>query len=972
MTIKNKKTKQTKEVSSSGTSESKASSSVQKSTSTSTSVQQRSSSSQKVTSSGKKVRYIDVKVEEDDPLMITDITDHASLSGSTISEHYNSHPHYIITEAPSMTDLSQLRSSEHHASDMSLSTGGEFVSSSMQQSSSTQQQSSKSETFQTSSSSTQQQTIADSSHQSMDNKFESTSTSTSGNQTLNTAFIDSSGHQTSTERSFLNRSHGANATDTFLQSERQDLINKSSVNESQNMETNKFSNSQEINNQKRPQFTQQVKTLPQDNKRRVQAMKTDSFKFYGGEGSLDKENKSKQYSSTSQTSENKSSSVTKSSSSSYVVEIVDGKERIIDSSSREWGDAQDHSSKEAFASISGTDIKPETVYSSQNYDMKSKYDTGKDGQPRGETIVKEDSKLLKDGNQVSSHSNVITSSDISDSKFIKDRGQTTSHSNVITSSDNLNSKITDSIQTTSNITSSNDILNTKFTKDANEMSSLHSNVVTSSDTSNEYLKNTTKEQMIIDTNRQQEFNSRKNANIDSTDYTSKITSDDQKHKRQNINKTDASNFYGYDSTIDNELKKVNEILHVDNVQGLNFSNKIMKSSTSSAQQASSSSYKFETVDGKERVVDSSHREWGDSKEKSAYEKSHSLSGTGIKPEHQYSRHVLDKESYYDTGKDGVPKSSIQMSEESLLMKNGQEIASTSNKYGSNLTKKHAITEHVDERNITDRLNNITEEDISSIKNYHTSSDVKSKTDVTRTTDFISNEKMSSTKENSSTIDNKTTTKDTKDTLTTYEKSTGTWNGKFVYEKVDDTPKKSQPLSPFGKPEQPRHHLQRQDTEDNIIISSRDIKDFTSISDLRKIIETTQSRKDVKVSDKNIVINRNIDDNVLKEIIQTVKKYPFKRIEKVSFGTNVKEDVKDLYEGIDTEETTVVNTAGTDLTKTSYEIEKTRSQIEVTRYITENGVTRKIVTYEEPKDHEKVKTNVFVDKSSLHDIKNSVS
>lgn len=925
MTIKNKKTKQSKssEVTSSSTS---ASSSVQK-TSTSTTVQQSSNTLQKA-SSGKKIRYIEVKVEEDDPLMITDVTDH-SISGSTISEHYNSHPHYIITEAPSMTDLSQSRSHELQVSDMAQSNTGEFVSSSvLQESSTSHQQSSKSETFQSSSS-------VHHSGSSHSQTFDRTADSSTGNQTLNTAFIDSSG---ASNPKFITKSQGANATDSFLQSERQELMNQSvqkSSSSHSSESVNRTNTSSDQRNTK--QFDQKNYRNSPEPSKRVQTVKSDTSNFYGGEGSLDKNSKTKQYTSTSQSSETKSSNVTKSSSSSYVVEIVDGKERIIDSSKREWGDASEQASKEAYASVSGTDIKPESVYSSQNYDMKSKYDTGKDGQkPTSEMTLKEQSKLIKDGNQITTHESITSEKDN------YKQHQLTSTQDHVTSTQDHHTATQDHLR-------------------SNQGHLTSSQIHRSSDDQNNYSTVTS-----------DSYNTVKQTDKNVTEnITNKQTTTD---RRRNANKTDSNNFYGYDSTINNELRKVGDILQVGDTQNINFSTKILKSNTSSAQQASTSSYVFEVVDGKQKVVDSSHREWGDSKEHATYEKSHNVSGTGIKPESEYSRHVLDKESHYDTGKDGVPKSSTQIAEESVLYKNGKEIAATSNVYAGDFTKRKAITEHqTDVEDIHNkRIHDTTDSKVYSTT-YETTSDVQSHlkdhTDITKTTDFVTTEKQNLEKQNVS--KDTTSTSQTKDTLTSYERSTGTWNGKFVYEKDDDRPKRPKEMSPFGRPEQPKHHLKRQDTQENIILSSRDIKDFTSISDLRKIIESSQSKKDITVSNKNIVISRNIDDRVLKEIIETVRKYPFKRIEKVTFGTKINEDVKDLYEGIDTEDTTVVSTSSGDTIRKSFEVEKNRSQIEVTRYITENGVTRKITTYEDAKEDDKIKTNVFVDKSAL-DFKNLVS
>lgn len=927
MTIKNKKTKQSK---TSAVSSSSASTSVQKS-STSSSVQS-SNTVQKV-SSGKKIRYIDVKVEEDDPLMITDVTDHASISGSTISEHYNSHPHYIITEAPSMSDLSQTRSHEHHVNDMAQSTTGEFVSNSEFTS---HQQSSKNETFQSSSTSAQH---SGSTHS---QSFDRTVDSSAPNQTLNTGFIDNSTNNVSgSSRTFTTKSQVANASDNFLQSEKQNLVSQTQSGYSTNAgDTKNLKQRENVSYRNSPQPSQ-----------RNQTVKSDQSNFYGGERSMDKNTRTKEFINTSQTSESKSSNLTKSSSSSYVIEIVDGKERIVDSSTREWGDAQENSSKEAYASISGTGIKPESVHSVQNRDMQSNYDTGKDGQkPTSGMILKEDSRLIKDGKEVTKHASMITEKDDA-------RHQQHIRDQLSSADDQRNSRIThDNTQHKQYIqnqpTSGYDQVTTEFISDNNDIKQTRRNNIENV---------TTSRKTITD----------QKHNASHTDTYENVSTNKQlvQDRKRNVNQTDSSNFYGYDSTIQNELRKVGDILQVKNLDNVDYSTKIMKSNTSSAEQATTSSYVIKIIDGKEVMVDSSHREWGDSKEHSTHEKSHNVSGTGIKPQHEYSRHVLDKESHYDTGKDGIPTSGTQISEGSVLYKDGKEIASTNNTYIGDFTKKKAITEHVTDTDdinkklVQDTINT----DVRSTTYDSTSTDstyqTKNTKDVRNTSEFITTEKQNLQKD--------TTDSQTKDTLTSYERSTGTWNGKFTYETDDNRPKRPKEMSPFGKPEQPRHHLKRQDTEENIILSSRDIKDFTSISDLRKIIETSQYKKDVQVSNNNIVINRNIDDRILKEIIETVKKYPFKRIEKVTFGTKINEDVKDLYEGIDSEETTVMTSTTGDTARKAFEIEKNRSQVEVTRYITKNGITRKVTTYEDAKEDDKVKTDVFVDKSAI-DFKNLVS
>lgn len=972
MTIKNKKTKQSK--SSEVTSSSSASTSVQK-TSSSTSVQQ-----SKV-SSGKKVRYIDVKVEEDDPLMITDITDNSSIAGSTISEHYNSHPHYVITEAPSMTDLSQIRS-QYHVTDMALSTSGDFVSNSvLQESSSTQEQVSKSETFQTSSSSVQQ------SSSSQSQSFDRTTDSNVENQTLNTAFIDNSTGNVTNSNTFLKRSQTGNASNSFLEIERQNLVHQTSNSNTPKTNTVKPADKQNVK-QVKLIGGKIVRNSPGPSQKN-QNVRSDSSNFYGGEGTLDRKSNTKEYSSTSKTSESKSSNVTKSSSSSYVVEIVDGKERIVDSSKREWGDAQEHASKEDYVSVSGTGMKPQSAHSIQNYDMKAKYDTGKDGKsPTSELKVAEDSKFIENGKQTASHSNVISEKD----NIAKHQQYITNRDNV--TSDQLSSLKKDDknfqyITNRDNVTSdreSSTVRDEQYLTQHDHVTSDHTQSIVRDD----YVKSDRQSSVSIDdqqymTNRQDvksDYRSSdtqhisQQSNIVSEDYTTTQTSKDiiqRKNvniddRKRNTNQTDSSNFYGYDTTIQNELKKVGNILQVPDTENINYSTKILKSNTSSTQQASTSSYVVEIVDGKETIVNTAHREWGDTKDHSTHEKSHAISGTGLKPQHEYSRHVLDKESYYDTGKDGVPKSFMQVSEESALYKDGKKIAATSNTYGGDFTNKRPITEYVDKSDDlhNKRIPDTTDGRIPTTKKSPSDKpDVPIIGDVKDTTEFINSEKQNITKESTS-----TTTSQTKDTLTTYERSTGAWNGKFVYEKDNDRPKQPKQMSPFGKLEQPRHHLTRQDTQENIILSSRDIKDFTSISDLRKLIEKSQNKKDIKVSNKNIVINRNIDDKILKEIIDTVKKYPFKRIEKVTLGTKINEDIKDLYEGIDTEESTVLTSTTGETTRKVFDIEKTKSQIEVTRYITENGITRKITTYEDAKEDDKIRTDVFVDKSKL-DFKNLV-
>lgn len=544
MTIKNKKTKQSSEV----TSSSSASTSVQK-TSKSTSVQQSSNTLQKV-SSGKKVRYIDVKVEEDDPLMITDVSDHTSIAGSTVSEHYNSHPHYIITEAPSMSDLSQMRSQELQVSDMTQSTTGEFVSSSVQESSTSQQTSSKSESFQATSSSVQR---SGSSHSTQSQSFDKSVDSSTSNQTLNTAFIDSSARNvTDSRNTFSTRSQTANASNNFLQTERQNLVRQTA----EGVRSVSQSNVDEQQGLGRENVT--YRNSP-DPSQRIQTVRSDSSNFYGGEGSLDRNVKSKEYTSTSKTSESKSSNVTKSSSSSYVVEIVDGKERIIDSSKREWGDAQEHATNESYASVSGTDIKPQSAYSVKNYDMKSKYDTGKEGQkPTSELTVKEDSKYIKDGKHITTHASIVSEKD-----NLRHQQSTSTQDQLTSSDDPRHPKLT----TSSNVYTNSDNIYDQKNTNINQQT-LYSDQNMTTNQREDYTTNTT------NYNTKNVYTDQRNVYSDKshTDTVEDVRNSKQivTDRKRNVNQTDSSNFYGYDTTIQNELRKVGDILQVKDTDNINF------------------------------------------------------------------------------------------------------------------------------------------------------------------------------------------------------------------------------------------------------------------------------------------------------------------------------------------------------------------------------------------------------------------
>lgn len=79
--------------------------------------------------------------------------------------------------------------------------------------------------------------------------------------------------------------------------------------------------------------------------------------------------------SSTSTSHQQSSSTAKSSSSSYAVEIVDGKEKIIDQKHHESAHGQSSSNDEYLASKSGTNITPEVHYKQQAKESSTRYDT---------------------------------------------------------------------------------------------------------------------------------------------------------------------------------------------------------------------------------------------------------------------------------------------------------------------------------------------------------------------------------------------------------------------------------------------------------------------------------------------------------------------------------------------------------------------------------------------------------------------
>ncbi|XP_059612750.1 uncharacterized protein LOC132259213 [Phlebotomus argentipes] len=90
------------------------------------------------------------------------------------------------------------------------------------------------------------------------------------------------------------------------------------------------------------------------------------------------------------------SSSQKASSSSYSVEIVDGKEVKRDAQSREWGSSDTQSHAEEFKSVSGTGRATETQFAAKSDSDSLKYDTGKAGQqPLFDRVMQSEERLVE-------------------------------------------------------------------------------------------------------------------------------------------------------------------------------------------------------------------------------------------------------------------------------------------------------------------------------------------------------------------------------------------------------------------------------------------------------------------------------------------------------------------------------------------------------------------------------------------------
>ncbi|KAJ8925957.1 hypothetical protein NQ315_009810 [Exocentrus adspersus] len=135
--------------------------------------------------------------------------------------------------------------------------------------------------------------------------------------------------------------------------------------------------------------------------------------------------------SSTSTSHQESSSKVHSSSSSYAVEIVDGKERVIDKQQHEAQHATQSSNDEYLATRSGTNIAPEVHYTQKAKDSETRYDTAVPELQKPKTTTSEASREVHQvGDQTSSSANITHDNTISDSSKHSIRDNTTDFLNT--------------------------------------------------------------------------------------------------------------------------------------------------------------------------------------------------------------------------------------------------------------------------------------------------------------------------------------------------------------------------------------------------------------------------------------------------------------------------------------------------------------------------------------------------------------
>lgn len=126
-------------------------------------------------------------------------------------------------------------------------------------------------------------------------------------------------------------------------------------------------------------------------------------------------------------SHQESSSMAKSSSSSRVIEIVDGKERVIDEKHQESGYSTAASHDEHLSSKSGTNITPELHYSQKAKESSTAFDTSKPELAKPKTKSSESSREIHKVGEIQSVDSYSINNDISKSSLKYDASKVRSN-----------------------------------------------------------------------------------------------------------------------------------------------------------------------------------------------------------------------------------------------------------------------------------------------------------------------------------------------------------------------------------------------------------------------------------------------------------------------------------------------------------------------------------------------------------------
>lgn len=421
-----------------------------------------------------------------------------------------------------------------------------------------------------------------------------------------------------------------------------------------------------------------------------------------------------------------SSSVQKSSSSSYVIEIVDGKERIIDSKTREWGASDSKNSEEHFHLKAGTGIEPTISYTQKLGQDQEIYDSGVNGKkPIYEKSSIESGKSIsqKGGAAPVEYSTEKSEGTIYDNKTKKFLTSSTSAENQKILDQQNFEKIIDSIHLQQHIDDGNrnDIIHSIQAIDQSNrqgQNNISSNVSQSQNTQ----QHSTTEQHISSSStshstsqKQQQQSSSSKSFLDSHKLTADVVDltkldnkrissssqdfltserqdirESQNVKKGDVTTTSSSNFNNDDNQyrlVGGKLvKKVSDKKTpagqstnitdlAENVEHVTSSvESHSTSSQSTTQKSSSTSYVYEIVNGVKRLVDSHTHESGASDTKTSDEHFRAKSGTGIEPEMEYNRKLGQNQEIYDSGDKSRPPiyEKSELSSEKFVTQKGDQ------------------------------------------------------------------------------------------------------------------------------------------------------------------------------------------------------------------------------------------------------------------------------------------------------------